>query len=244
MSDGVALKFRAELYNAFNRTHFGTPNTVVTNTNFGRITGTFSGAARDPARRKNCVLKFREANSESGGDQSACSGTLPRQTCANPRRDFLTGSALALLGADRARLPSRAAGVRPSPSSTSTSISATAAVQTKCCSRTSALLARRRRFCCRLAAQRCGPRRMTALPMACRRKRSATRTVINSFGHIVMDSCLAPTRCPISTGDARDRTLLEAWREGDCRTEVRRRTATRRKCRRSTRLPASTTCRS
>jgi hypothetical protein len=43
MSDGIALKFRAELYNAFNRTHFGTPNTVVTNTNFGRITGTFLG---------------------------------------------------------------------------------------------------------------------------------------------------------------------------------------------------------
>jgi len=43
MSDGVALKIRAELYNAFNRTHFGTPNTVVTNTNFGRITGTFLG---------------------------------------------------------------------------------------------------------------------------------------------------------------------------------------------------------
>jgi hypothetical protein len=43
MSDGVALKIRAELYNAFNRTHFGTPNTVVTNANFGRITGTFLG---------------------------------------------------------------------------------------------------------------------------------------------------------------------------------------------------------
>ena len=43
MTDGVALKIRAELYNAFNRTHFGTPNTVVTNTNFGRITGTFLG---------------------------------------------------------------------------------------------------------------------------------------------------------------------------------------------------------
>ena len=43
MSDGVALKIRAELYNAFNRTHFGTPNTVVTNANFGRITSTFLG---------------------------------------------------------------------------------------------------------------------------------------------------------------------------------------------------------
>jgi len=39
----MALKIRAELYNAFNRTHFGTPNTVVTNRNFGTITGTFLG---------------------------------------------------------------------------------------------------------------------------------------------------------------------------------------------------------
>jgi hypothetical protein len=43
MSGDMALKIRAELYNAFNRTHFGTPNTLVTNTNFGRITGTFLG---------------------------------------------------------------------------------------------------------------------------------------------------------------------------------------------------------
>jgi hypothetical protein len=43
LSQGVALKIRAELYNAFNRTHFGTPNTVVTNRNFGTITGTFLG---------------------------------------------------------------------------------------------------------------------------------------------------------------------------------------------------------
>ena len=42
--EGVSFKFLAEFYNAFNRTHLGTPNTTVTNSsNFGRITGTFLG---------------------------------------------------------------------------------------------------------------------------------------------------------------------------------------------------------
>ena len=35
---------QGEFYNAFNRTHFGTPNTTVTSTSFGRITGTFLGS--------------------------------------------------------------------------------------------------------------------------------------------------------------------------------------------------------
>ncbi|MBS1829747.1 MAG: TonB-dependent receptor [Acidobacteria bacterium] len=39
--EGMSFKVQAELYNAFNRTHFGTPNTTVTSTSFGRITGTF-----------------------------------------------------------------------------------------------------------------------------------------------------------------------------------------------------------
>src|SRR5262249_51807452 len=41
--EGVSFKMQAELYNAFNRTHLGTPNTTVTSTSFGRITGTFLG---------------------------------------------------------------------------------------------------------------------------------------------------------------------------------------------------------
>jgi hypothetical protein len=47
MSDGVALKTRVELYNAFNRTNFGNPNTTVTSTSFGRITGTSFGGPRE-----------------------------------------------------------------------------------------------------------------------------------------------------------------------------------------------------
>jgi hypothetical protein len=40
--EGMSFKVQAEFYNAFNRTHFGTPNTTVTSgVNFGRITGTF-----------------------------------------------------------------------------------------------------------------------------------------------------------------------------------------------------------
>jgi hypothetical protein len=47
MSDGVVLKTRVELYNAFNRTNFGNPNTTLTSSNFGRITGTSFGGARE-----------------------------------------------------------------------------------------------------------------------------------------------------------------------------------------------------
>ncbi len=43
VKEGVHFKVQAEFYNAFNRTHFGTPNTMVTSTSFGRITGTFLG---------------------------------------------------------------------------------------------------------------------------------------------------------------------------------------------------------
>jgi hypothetical protein len=40
--EGMSFKVQAEFYNAFNKTHFGTPNTTVTShVNFGRITGTF-----------------------------------------------------------------------------------------------------------------------------------------------------------------------------------------------------------
>jgi len=41
--EGVSFKLLAEFYNAFNRTHLGTPNTTVTSSSFGRITGTFLG---------------------------------------------------------------------------------------------------------------------------------------------------------------------------------------------------------
>jgi len=41
--EGVSFKLQAEFYNAFNRTHLGTPNTTVTSSSFGRITGTFLG---------------------------------------------------------------------------------------------------------------------------------------------------------------------------------------------------------
>ena len=39
----ISFKMQGEFYNAFNRTHMGTPNTTVTSTSFGRITGTFLG---------------------------------------------------------------------------------------------------------------------------------------------------------------------------------------------------------
>jgi hypothetical protein len=39
--EGLSFKIQGEFYNAFNRTHFGTPNTTVTSTSFGRITGLF-----------------------------------------------------------------------------------------------------------------------------------------------------------------------------------------------------------
>jgi hypothetical protein len=36
--EGMALEFRAEAYNVFNTTHFGTPVTNLSNVNFGQIT--------------------------------------------------------------------------------------------------------------------------------------------------------------------------------------------------------------
>jgi hypothetical protein len=41
--EGISFKIQAEFYNAFNKTHFGTPNTTVTSASFARITGTFLG---------------------------------------------------------------------------------------------------------------------------------------------------------------------------------------------------------
>ena len=41
--EGMNFKLQAEFYNAFNRTHLGTPNTTVTSTSFGTITSTFLG---------------------------------------------------------------------------------------------------------------------------------------------------------------------------------------------------------
>lgn len=41
--EGINFKIQGELYNAFNRTHLGTPNTTVTSASFARITGTFLG---------------------------------------------------------------------------------------------------------------------------------------------------------------------------------------------------------
>lgn len=41
VKEGMSFKVQCEMYNAFNRTHLGTPNTTVTSTQFGRITGTF-----------------------------------------------------------------------------------------------------------------------------------------------------------------------------------------------------------
>lgn len=43
ITEGVSLKFRAEFYNAFNHTMFGSPNTSVTSANFGRVTSTLLG---------------------------------------------------------------------------------------------------------------------------------------------------------------------------------------------------------
>jgi hypothetical protein len=39
--EGMFFRVQAEFYNAFNRTHFGSPNTTVTSAQFGRITGLF-----------------------------------------------------------------------------------------------------------------------------------------------------------------------------------------------------------
>jgi outer membrane receptor protein involved in Fe transport len=41
--EGMNFRIQAELYNAFNRTHFAAPNTTVTSTSFGRITDVFLG---------------------------------------------------------------------------------------------------------------------------------------------------------------------------------------------------------
>ena len=41
--EGMSFKLAAEFYNAFNHTNLGTPNTTVTSSSFGRITGTFLG---------------------------------------------------------------------------------------------------------------------------------------------------------------------------------------------------------
>jgi hypothetical protein len=43
LSEGVTMQLQGEFYNMLNTTHLGTPNTTVTNANFGRITGTFLG---------------------------------------------------------------------------------------------------------------------------------------------------------------------------------------------------------
>lgn len=43
IKEDVQLKFRVELYNAFNRTHFDRPERSVTSSNFGRITDTLLG---------------------------------------------------------------------------------------------------------------------------------------------------------------------------------------------------------
>src|SRR5207249_3946564 len=43
ITERVKFGFRAEFYNAWNTTMFGTPNTSVTSTSFGRVTGTLAG---------------------------------------------------------------------------------------------------------------------------------------------------------------------------------------------------------
>jgi hypothetical protein len=43
ITERVKFGFRAELYNAWNTTMFGNPNTNVTNQSFGRVTGTLAG---------------------------------------------------------------------------------------------------------------------------------------------------------------------------------------------------------
>jgi hypothetical protein len=46
INERVNLQFRWEMFNAFNRTHFGVPNLSSTSPNFGRITGTLIGPRR------------------------------------------------------------------------------------------------------------------------------------------------------------------------------------------------------
>jgi hypothetical protein len=43
ITEGVRVNFRAEFYNAFNHPNFGSPNTTVTSSSFGRITSTVGG---------------------------------------------------------------------------------------------------------------------------------------------------------------------------------------------------------
>jgi len=43
ISERIKFGFRAEFYNAWNTTMFGSPNTSVTNASFGRVTGTLAG---------------------------------------------------------------------------------------------------------------------------------------------------------------------------------------------------------
>ena len=43
VTERVNVDFRAEFYNAWNTTHFGAPNTTVTNASFGRITSILAG---------------------------------------------------------------------------------------------------------------------------------------------------------------------------------------------------------
>jgi hypothetical protein len=43
ISENVKFGFRAEFYNAFNTTMFGSPNTTITNASFGRVSGTLAG---------------------------------------------------------------------------------------------------------------------------------------------------------------------------------------------------------
>jgi hypothetical protein len=52
--------YRVEFYKAWNTTHFGPPNTTMTSTNFGRVTGTLAGgrSARDSAGDAHFVLNF------------------------------------------------------------------------------------------------------------------------------------------------------------------------------------------
>ena len=40
--EGMRLQFRAESFNTFNHPHFAGPNTLVGNSNFGKITSTVS----------------------------------------------------------------------------------------------------------------------------------------------------------------------------------------------------------
>ncbi len=53
LTEGVKLQFRAEAYNALNHANFNAPNTTVTNSNFGKVTGTAG-----PPRQWQLALKL------------------------------------------------------------------------------------------------------------------------------------------------------------------------------------------